>query len=179
MDDRVTKLSGGGEPGRCNWCQGAMMKRSMVVLAIGAGWLLALSACDSAPPAAPRAPTSGPMATSPSTSTAPATNPAETEAGPPPAAEADPDYLVVVARYKEHERAKASARIEPGNRLVVETYNVRRLHIDREKLALDRRRSISLQLDGQGIEWTPRSSIVEFERSINGLWEPVKPNRPE
>jgi len=42
---------------------------------------------------------------------------------------------------------------------------------------LSRRRSISLQLDGQGLEWLAHSKVVEFERSMAGEWIPVKPEQ--
>lgn len=61
---------------------------------------------------------------------------------------------------------------------MIETRNVQRLHIDRDTSPLDRNRSVALILDGQGLEWLARSKVVEFERSPNGVWMPVKPRKP-
>ena len=67
---------------------------------------------------------------------------------------------------------------EADRRLVIETRNVRRLRIDRQRAELSQRRSVALQIDGQGLEWLARSQVSEFERSVNGEWKPVKPVKP-
>jgi hypothetical protein len=150
-----------------------MMRRSWL------GWGLAavfLAGCESAPLAKPgseklvtTAPTSAP-ASQPVESQPAATQPAEVEPELP-------EYLTIVSRFDPHERATAAARIAPGNRLVIETRNVKRLRVDRDKVPLNLRRSIALELDTQGIEWLARSTAEEFERSVNGEWTAVKPEQ--
>ncbi len=145
-----------------------------------------LSACDTAPPAADRRPDSRPTATAPdapqhepaakSQPTGPPEAPTDQETPPGPEEPELPEYVTIVARYDVQQRAAAEVRVEPGNRLVVNTRNVSRLHIDRDRVPLDRRRSISLQLDGQGLEWLAGSKVVEFERSVNGEWRPARPD---
>lgn len=141
------------------------------------GWGMAavlLAGCESAPLAKPgsekpvtTAPTSAP-ASQPAASQPAATQPAQVEPELP-------EYLTIVERIEPQERATAEARVEPGNRLVIETRNVRRLRVERDKVPLNLRRSIALELDTQGIEWLARSTAVEFERSVNGEWTAVKP----
>jgi hypothetical protein len=132
-----------------------------------------LAACEVAPPAAERRPQtrpaeSGPTATAPQAPTQPA-------ASQPAAAEPElPDYVTIRERYNPLARATVEVRPEPGNRLSIDTHNVRRLRIDHDRVPLNRRRSISLQLDGQGLEWLSSSKVEEFERSVNGVWTPVK-----
>jgi hypothetical protein len=158
----------------------------LVVVSIGMGLLLA--SCESAPPAAERKPQSRPVATekenTPSTAPAgpavatppPVAEPAPT---PPPAAEQKPpDYITVIERFEPQQRAAVEARREDGNRLVIDTRNVRRMRIDRTRAELNLRRSVALQIDGQGLEWLPKSDVTEFERSVNGAWTPVKPVKP-
>jgi hypothetical protein len=133
-----------------------------------------LAACETAPPTAERRPQTRPAASGPAgMTTQPVTQP---EATQPAAAEPEPpDYVTIVARFISSNRAAAEVQVEAGNRLVIDTHNVRRLHIDRDRVPLNRRRSISLQLDGQGLEWLAHSKVVEFERSMAGEWIPVKP----
>jgi len=144
---------------------------------------LLLTACESAPPTAERRPTSHP-ATAPTASAPTAQPPASQPAATQPTAPASqpsaagpelPEYLTIVERFKPAERAAAQVTTETGNRLVIDTRNVRRLRIDRDRVPLNQRRSIALLLDGQGLEWLPHSKVVEFERSVNGGWTPVKP----
>ena len=144
-----------------------------------------LAACEVAPPTAERRPQTRPAASGPTTTTtapqaptqptttqATATQPATSQ---PVAAEPElPDYLTIVERYNPQQRATVEVHTEPGNRLSIDTHNVRRLHIDRDRIPLNVRRSISLQLDGQGLEWMSGSKVEDFERSINGVWLPVK-----
>jgi hypothetical protein len=138
-----------------------------------------LAACEVAPPTAERRPQTRPAASGP-TATAPQapTRPTSTQAtaSQPAAAEPEiPDYVTILERYNPQQRATVEVHPEPGNRLLIDTNNVRRLHIDRDRVPLDRRRSMSLQLDGQGVEWLATSKVEEFERTINGQWIPAKP----
>ena len=135
-----------------------------------------LAACETAPPTAERRPQTRPTASLPApVATQPVTQPG---ANQPAAAEPEiPDYVTIVERFMASNRAAAEVRVEAGNRLVIDTHNVRRLHIDRDRVPLNRRRSISLQLDGQGLEWLVHSKVVEFQRSMAGEWTPVKPEQ--
>jgi hypothetical protein len=63
-------------------------------------------------------------------------------------------------------------------RLVIDTHNVRRILIDRERAPLLLNRSVVLRLDGQGIEWTADSRTRVFERSINGEWGAARERTP-
>jgi hypothetical protein len=174
------------------WHRDARPRHATLCGTLLAGWLglgLLLAGCDGAPPPADRQPQdrlappqaqvpTPPVATQPATqpvATQPTTQPATTQ--PEEAEPETPDYLTILDRFNSRERASASARVEPGNRLVIDTRNVRRLRIERRELPLDARRTIVLQLDGQGIEWLAKSRVVEFERSPNGEWMPVKPSR--
>ena len=156
---------------------------SLVLLS---GLIILSSACEVAPPTTQRRPQtrpadSGPTtttsqpATQPTTTQATATQPATAEAAP---AEPEiPDYVTIIERYNPQQRASVTVRPEVAaatNRLSIDTRNVRRLHIDRDRIPLNRRRSVSLQLDGQGLEWLASSQVEEFERSVNGVWIPVK-----
>jgi hypothetical protein len=138
-----------------------------------------LVGCESAPPTTQRHPQTGPAETpAPEVGPLPpVTRP--TEALPPasrPAGEPElPDYVAITARIHPDQRTSAQVRTESGNRLVIDTRNVRRLRINRDRVPLNRRRSISLQLDGQGLEWLASSKVVEFECTVNGEWVPVKP----
>ena len=89
-----------------------------------------------------------------------------------------PDFLRIVQRTHDDKRASVLARIEKPRRLVLDTDNVTRVRIDRRELELPRNRSITIRIDGQGIEWTPRYDMVELERTAGGVWSPVKPIKP-
>lgn len=100
--------------------------------------------------------------------------PAEPPAEVKPVEENLPDYLRIVDVFREGEQPRVEYRIESPRRLVIDTHNVQRLRIERSQLPMQTRGSIVLQLDGQGIEWTASSTTVEFERSANGDWQPVR-----
>lgn len=111
----------------------------------------------------------------------PAPGPAQITPPTPPPTEPPqelPDYLGVTARFDQSKPAFVDFEVTSPNRLAIETRNVRRLWIDRAALPLRTDRSIVLQLDGQGIEWTPTSTTTVFERSPNGAWMPAKEDRP-
>ncbi len=157
-----------------------------------------LAGCDSAPPPAGRVPQSSPATepgrpavpekpaasvpvTTPPAASVPATTqpPASVPAATQPAAPEPelPDYVEILERFDPQRPASVTVHAEASNRLVVLTRNVRRMRIDRERVPLDRRRSISLQLDGQGMEWLARSPVDEFIRSVNGPWDVAKPDK--
>ena len=147
----------------------------LIAVSVGLGLLIA--GCESAPTTKPGAE----KPVTPAPTFAPASQPAATQPAtsqPAPAEPELPEYLTIVERFDPQERATAEARIAPGNRLVIETRNVRRLRVDRGKVPLNLRRSIALELDTQGIEWLARSTAEEFERSVNGEWTAVKPEQP-
>ncbi len=169
------------------------------LLSVGSVGLVALGllgawGCENPPPAErrtappgsadevpPPAPATAPAASQPAVApppdgvppTVPATSPASgatVEPEPQP-----PQYLTILERFEPNRRATADARTEPGNRLVIDTHNVRRLRIDRGGVPLAPNQSIALQLDQQVLEWLADSPVVEFERSVNGAWSPVRP----
>jgi len=111
------------------------------------------------PPAAVKVPTASRPATEPSPQLEPAL----------------PDGFAILERITGDEAGSIQARVEPVNRLIVETRNVRRIHIDRDRLPLDSRRAIILQIDGQSFEWLTDSDVSEFQRSPNGQWGPARP----
>ena len=170
------------------------MPRRVLSAISSALWpVILLTGCEGAPPATSRVPQTRPAERQPPASSQPVAGPASQPAGAPgvtappatqppatqPAAQEPelPEYVTLVERFNPHQPVAARVRTEEPNRLVIETRNVRRLRIDRTRLPLDRRHSIALQLDGQGIEWLPKSEVVEFERSPNGDWGPFKPDR--
>ena len=89
-----------------------------------------------------------------------------------------PDYITVLERFQTDEPARVELAITSPERLVIDTQNVRRLRVDRQRLPMNTRRSIVLRLDGQGIEWTADSDVSEFERSVNGEWTPARKRSP-
>ena len=156
------------------------MRKSSWWLGIGfaLGWLVV--GCESQPPAGGAKPQSRPAE---SKTVAPLPEPAEPSAAkpaeaPPAAPEKPelPDYLTLAARFDSQQPAHATVLGAADHRLAIDTRNVQRLRIDRERLPFKHDRSIALILDGQGIEWLANSRVVEFERSANGAWTPVKPD---
>ncbi len=141
------------------------------------GW--ALWGCESQPPAGEQ--------TQPPTRPAPKPAPDTARPTPPPpppptevpreeaAAPELPDYLAVVSKGDLAPGYELQVLTVAGRKLSIDTRNVQRLRIDRDKLPLETDRSIALILDGQGFEWRADSDIEEFVRSPNGVWEPVKP----
>jgi hypothetical protein len=143
----------------------------MVIGLLGAG-------CESQPPAGAQRPQSRPTAGKP---VAPTPEPPGAAVAEPaePAAPAEPElpnYLTLVARIDARQPARAEVLGAAEQRLAVNTHNVKRLRIERGRLPFRKDRSIALILDGQGIEWRADSKVVEFERSPNGAWMPVKPD---
>jgi len=168
--------------GRCGW----------LVSTLIAGVLSGLPACQGP---SPRPPPTGPGASKaaepPGPSTPPASPPAEKpEPAPQPAEPTEaatdaraseprpepelPAYLRVLERFDPDREMDVRIELTPPRRLAIDTRNVRRLWIDRAALPLAHHRSIVLQLDGQGIEWTPQSTTSVFERSVNGVWAPAR-----
>ena len=136
--------------------------------------LLALG-CESRPPAADSTPQTRPVAEKPAGSNA--TNAApETAQTPEPTEPELPEYLTLLDRFDVGQPVRLDVLAAADRRLVIDTRNVRRLRIARDKLPFRHDRSIALILDRQGIEWRADSAVTEFERSANGVWVPVKPD---
>ncbi len=93
----------------------------------------------------------------------------EETAKPPPI----PDYLTVLERVDDHAAVNVTGQTLGRSRLVIETRNVQRLRIRRDKLAFAPGRSIALRLDDQVFELRSRTDLVEMQRSRNGEWSPV------
>ena len=89
-----------------------------------------------------------------------------------------PPFLAVVEEINPTDRSTVNATITPPRKLALETDNVKRLRLTRERLPLARNRSIVLQIDGQGIEWTAKHIAIELERSSAGEWTVVR-RRPD
>ncbi len=130
-----------------------------------------------APQAAPESRPAPPAATLPAIAP-PASQPASQPAASAPVEPELPEYLTIVAKLHADATADAQVLTAERQRLVLETRNVQRVRIDREKLPLDRRLSVALVLDGQAVEWLAKSPVTEFERSPNGVWVPVAPQKP-
>ena len=151
---------------------------------------LLLCACENPPPAG-RGPTTPQPSDAAGTALpgepAPQTQPTDdglTPTAPPgeppvvlPAETEGPPYAVVSGVFVADEPPRVREVRRTGQRLELDTYNVRRLRIDRAQLQPDGRQSLTLVLDGQGMEWHAASPIDEFERSRNGVWGPVRSDR--
>lgn len=144
-------------------------------------------------------PAPSPVAAAPPVETPPAAPPSSTPAAAPPAPPAAPpaaatttpprgvpprgvpvdpvpEYVEVLEVIDPGGLTRVRAQADPPARIVVETQNVQRLRMRRERLSLARDRSVALKLDGQTFEWTRATPIVEFARSANGTWA-VAPDR--
>jgi len=143
--------------------QSLIAKISLVLLAS------VLVGCDSGSSRVDRQPGTRPAVETPTSS------PAETQPATKPAEPEIPAYFKIVERLDPGKTVRFQSHIESGNRLVIQTRNVRRLRIDRDDLPLAGDKRVILQLDDQGIEWTASSPVVEFERSLTGVWQPIKP----
>lgn len=91
-----------------------------------------------------------------------------------------PPFLAVVEEINPARRSTVTAELHPPRKLVVNTTNVKRLRLTRERLPLTHSRSIVLRIDDQGIEWTSKHVAIELERSAAGEWTVVKrrPRKP-
>jgi hypothetical protein len=85
-----------------------------------------------------------------------------------------PPYLEIVEEIDRAQHASIAATLTPPRKLELDTQNVKLLRLTREGLPLTRNRSTVLQIDGQGIEWTPRYVAVELERSPAGEWTVIR-----
>lgn len=119
----------------------------------------------------------------PAPTTSDANEPSAVEPNTPtttaPAEPVLPAYLKLLERFDPQQPARVSVVDVSDHRLVIDTLNVRRLHIDRSKLPFTVRRSVVLVLDRQGIEWRVSSSASEFVRSTNGAWSAAAPTTNE
>jgi len=85
-----------------------------------------------------------------------------------------PRYLEIVEEVDPARQSEIEVTVTAPRRLELNTRNVKLLRLTREGLPLTRNRSIVLQIDGQGIEWTPKCVAVELERSPAGEWTVVR-----
>ncbi|MFO0838975.1 MAG: hypothetical protein U1D55_10660 [Phycisphaerae bacterium] len=142
----------------------------------------AQSASGGSPAATPLQPTSA--AKSPAQSATPGTRSPRTENLQPQAATPSkpaasesqgvdkpsphvPEYVTILDRAP---RFGFEAQTSGSSVLTITSENVRRIRLDRALIPLDRTHSITIRIDGYGIEWTPRRERVELERSPNGAW---------
>jgi cytoskeletal protein RodZ len=126
----------------------------------------------SAPPA--NVATEQPETTPPGQETADATAPSiEIDVPEEPKPEL-PRYLEIIEEIDPAREPSIEATVAPPQKLELNTRNVKLLRLTREGLPLTRNRSIVLQIDGQGIEWTPKYVAVELERSPAGAWTVVR-----
>ena len=84
-----------------------------------------------------------------------------------------PPYANIVEQFQPGQHGEVAGTIESETKLLVDTRNVKRLRLTREGTPLSRTRSVVLQLDGQGIEWSAKHIAIELERSPGGSWEVV------
>ncbi len=106
-----------------------------------------------------------------------ATQPVESSSPPAAAPPRVPDYMTILARFDEREPFELSASARRPSVLEIRSRNVQRIRLARAELPLEKSRSVMIRIDGYGIEWTPRRSVVELERSQNGAWR-VADERP-
>ncbi len=85
-----------------------------------------------------------------------------------------PEWLTVMDKFDDQQPVRVDILAAADRRLAIDTHNVQRLKIERANLPLETNRSISLQLDGQGLEWRSDSTVTIFERLRTGEWVPVK-----
>ena len=77
--------------------------------------------------------------------------------------------------FNEGDKAGVRADYEGPNRVILETSNVRRIELNLGSLPRNPRKSMTLRLDGQGIELSSKHGpIVEFERGAAGRWSLVR-----
>ncbi|MCK4341148.1 MAG: hypothetical protein KAY37_05420 [Phycisphaerae bacterium] len=149
---------------------------------------LVLGGCDSTPPADRQAATRPaesastpdlppPREPAAQLETKPAAQPETEPPATQPAEPKLPDYLAIINRIEADEAVDVRIVTAADRKLMLETRNVRRLHIDRAQVPVDKDRSIVLVLDGQVLEWRANSKVVEFERTPAGVWIPVKPEK--
>lgn len=119
---------------------------------------------------------SGQQSNSP-TAGATTTQPAHTTTTPAPAKEPAaivPDYVVVLERFASDKPYAIDVKSDDPLRLTIRTNNIKRLQIRRHGSGLSETKSVAIQIDLQGIEWTPKLDAVELARSANGAWLPVE-----
>jgi len=118
------------------------------------------------------------------TDTAPATQPpAATQAATRPVEPRRPlrvslEWARLADVFETRDDAIVSGRWTGGNRIEIDTKNVRRMILDLTELppGAPRRPPWNLQIDGQGIELTGRRGLrVEFTRGDTGAWNVTGP----
>ena len=82
-----------------------------------------------------------------------------------------PGWVQVMKFFNEGPPASVEAHWEGSNRITIDTQNVQHLCLDLGQLPVERRKSIALRLNGQGIELSRKyGPLVEFERTQAGIW---------
>jgi hypothetical protein len=76
----------------------------------------------------------------------------------------------ILERLQALRPSNVRSRLEQPGRLWLNTENVRRMRIERGRLDLTARGSLSLQVDGQSFEWLASAPVLELERSAGGYW---------
>lgn len=117
-----------------------------------------------------------PPATAPAT-TRPTSAPSPESRPAPESADKLPPYVDrIIALDASHPHwLKASTR--SPNTVLLDAHNLKRIRITRAALpfALRADQSVSIQVDGQGIEWLAQRDTIELERSAAGVWSVRKP----
>lgn len=82
------------------------------------------------------------------------------------------EVLELINPNEAYQSIEAAA---PPNKFTLTTRNIKRMRLSRDHIGGMRQdRSISLLVDGQGIEWLPKSRVIELRRTTTGAWEVVK-----
>ena len=159
------------------------MDRRLALL-VASAVLIGEFGCEPArPPEQPR-PAKSAASQATASASAPASRPASADSGPTSTPTSAPQLQPLLEvpefiRIEGLDRAGRSPRmratVAAGNQLILDTENITRFAIAREKLEMARDRSIVLRIDGQTMEWRANSPVREFVRSQSGIWEPVRP----
>ena len=85
-----------------------------------------------------------------------------------------PPGVTVMEEERPATKTSVRVQVEDGDRVTIETHNVKRMSLHRDRLGVSGRRSAVLHIDGQILEWTRDAEIVEFDRTRSGLWAVVR-----
>lgn len=90
---------------------------------------------------------------------------------PPPAL---PPGVTVIEEERPAATTSVRVQVDAGERVTIETRNVKRMRIHRQRLGVSGRRSAVLRIDDQVLEWTREAEIVELDRTRHGIWTVVR-----
>ena len=80
-------------------------------------------------------------------------------------------WVRVMKFFNQGPPAGVEAHWEGPNRITIDTQNVQLLSLDLGQLPVDRRKSVVLRLNGQGIQLSSgHGPVVQFERGQAGTW---------